>query len=566
MSSSSTARDFSTAGLTVQPSRQQLTRRWHLFSLPIAALVLVPLLVIFSGWLSAETDIWRHLAETVLADLIVNTLVLLLGVMTGVLLLGVSLAWLTTMCDFPGRRFFDWALMLPLALPAYVLAFVFLGLLDFSGPVQGLLRNWFGPHGYWFPEVRSTGAVILVMVLVLYPYVYMLARTAFLTQGRGTLDAARILGLSPWRSFFRIALPMARPAIAAGTALALMETLADFGTVAVFNYDTFTTAIYKTWFGLFSLQAASQLASLLLLFVASILIFERRFRGQARYAESSRGGRPHRIQLNGWRAWLVTVFASFVFLSAFALPLMQLLAWSWEIVREELDPRYFDLVLNTLMLGISAAFVTVTGALLLAFARRYQNNGLTGPAVTIATLGYALPGSVLAVGIMLTFTGVDNFIQSIARSFGIDSLGPVLTGTIFALLLAYLVRFLAVAYGPLESTLGRIRHSLPEAARSLGATPKRVLTRVYLPLLSPGILTALLLVTVDVMKEMPATLLLRPFGWDTLAVRIYELTSEGEWQRAALPATTLVLAGLLPVILLVIRSARTASVQGIEKP
>jgi iron(III) transport system permease protein len=400
------------------------------------------------------------------------------------------------------------------------------------------------------------------MVLVLYPYVYMLARTAFLTQGRGTLDAARILGLGPWGAFLRVALPMARPAIAAGTALALMETLADFGTVAVFNYDTFTTAIYKAWFGLFNLQAASQLASLLLLFVAMLLLVERRFRGRRGYAESSRGGRPTRFQLTGWRAWLASCFAALVFSVAFALPVLKLLAWSWDIVREDIDQRYLVLVENTLMLGISAAMVTVTGALLLAFARRYQRHGVTGPSISIATLGYALPGSVLAVGIMLTFTGIDNFFHSIARSIGFDDAAPVLTGTIAALLLAYLVRFLAVAFGPVESTLGRIRKSLPEAARILGASPRQVLQRVYLPLLSPGILSALLLVAVDVMKEMPATLLLRPFGWDTLAVRIYELTSEGEWQRAALPATTLVLVGLLPVILLVIRSSRTANLAG----
>jgi iron(III) transport system permease protein len=542
--------------------RYLLTQHWQLISLPIAGLVLLPLLVIFSGWLTPETDIWRHLAETVLGDLITNTGVLLLGVMAGVLLLGVSLAWLTSMCHFPGQRFFDWALMLPLALPAYVLAFVFLGLFDFSGPFQSVLRNWFGPRGYWFPEVRSTGGVILVMVLVLYPYVYMLARTAFLTQGRGTLDAARMLGLGPWGAFLRVALPMARPAIAAGTALALMETLADFGTVAIFNYDTFTTAIYKAWFGLFNLQAASQLASLLLLFVAMILLFERRFRGRARYAESTRSGLPYRFTLTGWRAHLATGFATLVFSISFALPLLQLLAWSWDIISDDLDPHYLNLVQNTLILGISAAFVTVTGALLLAFARRYQRHGLTRPAISIATLGYALPGSVLAVGIMLTFTGIDNFFQSIARSIGYDVVGPVLTGTIAALLLAYLVRFLAVAFGPVDSTLERIRSSLPEAARILGAAPHQVLMRVYLPLLSPGILSAMLLVTVDVMKEMPATLLLRPFGWDTLAVRIYELTSEGEWERAALPATTLVLAGLLPVILLVIRSARPAGMTG----
>jgi iron(III) transport system permease protein len=549
---------------SVPSHRYRIARRWQLVSLPIAGLVLLPLLVIFSGWLHPESEIWRHLAETILADLVINTIILLLGVMFGVLFLGVSLAWLTSMCRFPGQRFFDWALMLPLALPAYVLAFVFLGLLDFSGPVQGQLRTWFGPS-FWFPAVRSTGGVIVVMVLVLYPYVYMLARSAFLTQGRGTLDAARILGLGPWATFFRVTLPMARPAIVAGTSLALMETLADFGTVAIFNYDTFTTAIYKAWFGLFNLQAASQLASLLLLFVALTLFSERRLRGRARYDENTRGGRPVRIVLNGRNAWLATLFAGLIFSFAFLFPLIQLAFWSWEIITEDLDKRYLTLVANTVTLGISAAFVTIIGAMLLAFARRYSRNTITRSATTIGTLGYALPGSVLAVGIMLTFTGIDNFLQSMLRGFGVDAAGPILTGTIAALLLAYLVRFLAVAFGPIDSSLERIRSSLPEAARSLGAKPVMVLRRVYLPLLSPGILSAMLLVTVDVMKEMPATLLLRPFGWDTLAVRIYEMTSEGEWERAALPAITLVLAGLLPVILLVIRSSKSTTVAASTK-
>ena len=540
--------------------RFRIARRWQLVSLPIAGLVLLPLLVIFSGWLHPESEIWRHLAETILADLVINTLILLLGVMFGVLLIGVSLAWLTSMCRFPGQRFFDWALMLPLALPAYVLAFVFLGLLDFSGPVQGQLRAWLGPTGFWFPAVRSTGGVIVVMVLVLYPYVYMLARSAFLTQGRGTLDAARILGLDPWATFFRVALPMARPAIVAGTSLALMETLADFGTVAIFNYDTFTTAIYKAWFGLFNLQAASQLASLLLLFVALTIYGERHLRGRAKFHENTRGGRPSRISLKGRNAWLASLFAGLIFSFAFLLPVIQLAMWCWEVISEDLDMRYLELVANTVLLGISAAVVTIIGAMLLAFARRYSRNTVTHSATTIATLGYALPGSVVAVGIMLTFTGVDNFLQSMLRGFGIDDPGPLLTGTIAALLLAYLVRFLAVAFGPIDSSLERIRHSLPEAARSLGATPAMVLTRVYLPLLSPGMLSAMLLVTVDVMKEMPATLLLRPFGWDTLAVRIYEMTSEGEWERAALPAITLVLAGLLPVMLLVLRSRKSVTV------
>ncbi len=539
------------------PGLARFVRRhsWRLLSLPLALLVALPLMVLFSGWMQAENEVWQHLARTVLGELVLNTLVLLAGVAVGVLLTGVGLAWLTAMCEFPGRRLFDWALMLPLAIPAYVLAFVALGLFDFSGPVQSALRDWFGRGGYWFPEVRSAGGVIAVMVLVLYPYVYMLSRAAFLTQGRGTLDAARILGLGPWGAFFRVALPMARPAIVAGASLALMETLADFGTVAVFNYDTFTTAIYKAWFGLFNLQAAAQLASLLLLFVAATLIAERRLRGRARFHESSRSSTARRFPLSGWRGWMATFACALVLLPAFVLPMGQLLAWAWQSVGAELDGRYLDLVVNTLSLGASAGLVTVSGALLLAFARRYGKDGLTRGAVRTATLGYALPGSVLAVGVMLSFTGIDNFLRSLLHAASLDYQGQLLTGSIAALLLAYLVRFLAVAFGPVDSGLERIRPSLSEAARSLGAASRELLRRVYLPLLRPGLLTALLLVMVDVMKEMPATLLLRPFGWDTLAVRIYELTSEGEWERAALPAVTLVLAGLLPVILLVRKTA-----------
>lgn len=529
---------------------------WTLASLAVAFVVALPLLVIFSGWLHPQNEVWQHLASTVLQDLVVNTLVLMAGVGAGVLVLGVGLAWLTSLCEFPGRRFFDWALMLPLAIPAYVLAFVAIALLDFTGPVQTTLREVFGADGYWFPDIRSTGGVITVMALVLYPYVYMLSRSAFLAQGRSPLDAARSLGLGPWRAFFRVALPMARPAIIAGLSLALMETLADFGTVAVFNYDTFTTAIYKAWFGLFNLQAASQLASLLLLVVALALTGERLMRGRARFHELSGAGRPVRFRLTGGRAWLASGAAGLVFTVAFVAPVGQLLLWAWGIVRADLDPRYWQLLWNTLSLGASAAVVTVTGALLLVFAKRFGKGAVNAGAVSVATLGYALPGSVLAVGIMLVFTGMDNFLASVGHIFSPEGGAPMLTGTIAALLLAYLIRFLAVAFGPTDSAMERIRPSLPEAARSLGARPAQIFREVYLPLLRPGILTALLLVMVDVMKEMPATLLLRPFGWDTLAVRIYEMTSEGEWERAALPAITLVAAGLLPVMILVWRSAR----------
>ncbi|HSX70088.1 MAG TPA: iron ABC transporter permease [Pseudomonas sp.] len=529
-------------------------RRWYPIAFAIAALVLLPLSVLALSWHEVDGEIWRHLWDTQMPRLLGNTLVLVLGVGVGVTLLGVSLAWLTSLCEFPGRRWLDWALMLPFAIPAYVLAFVFIGLFDFAGPVQSLLREWFGT-GIRFPRVRSTGGVILVLVLVFYPYVYLLARSAFLAQGRGLLEAARVLGQSPWQAFWRVALPMARPAIGAGLALAIMETLADFGAVAVFNFDTFTTAIYKTWYGFYSLSSATQLASLLLLAVMLVLYGERRARGASRPAsERPRGAALYRLR--GWKAFAASAWCGLVFACAFVVPLLQLLAWFWQRGRFDLDERYAGLILHTLSLGGLAALITVAVALLLAFARRQAPTRPIRSAVSLANLGYALPGSVLAVSIMLAFSFLDRELV-IPLSTWLGGAGkPLLLGSLFALLLAYLVRFMAVAYGPLESSLARIRPSLPQAARSLGVSGPALFLRVYLPLLLPGALSAALLVFVDVLKEMPATLLMRPFGWDTLAVRIFEMTSEGEWARAALPALTLVLVGLLPVIGLIRRSAR----------
>jgi len=528
--------------------------RWYPVTFSVAALVLLPLSVLLFSWYEIDSGIWAHLWETQMARLLGNTVVLLLGVGVGVTLLGVSLAWLTSLCEFPGRRWLDWALMLPFAIPAYVLAFVFIGLLDFAGPVQTLAREWLG-SSVRFPPVRSTGGVILVLVLVFYPYVYLLARSAFIAQGKGLMEAARVLGQSPWQAFWSVALPMARPAIGAGLALAMMETLADFGAVSVFNFDTFTTAIYKTWYGFFSLTSATQLASLLLLAVALVLYGERRARGISRPA-NDRVRSAALYHLRGLKALAASGWCLLVFLCAFVIPVLQLLVWLWQRGRFDLDERYLGLILHTLYLGGMAALITVAVALLLAFARRQAPVRSIRGAVALANLGYALPGSVLAVSIMLAFSYLDRELV-IPLSGWLGGAGkPILLGSIGALLLAYLIRFMAVAFGPLESSLARIRPSLPQASRSLGVGGPRLFFRVYLPLLLPGTLSAALLVFVDVLKEMPATLLMRPFGWDTLAVRIFEMTSEGEWARAALPALSLVLVGLLPVILLIRRSAK----------
>ncbi|MCW3147557.1 iron ABC transporter permease [Stutzerimonas stutzeri] len=528
--------------------------RWYPITFAVAALVLLPLSVLLFSWHDIDREIWSHLWDTQLPRLLGNTLALLLGVSVGVTVLGVSLAWLTTLCEFPGRRWLDWALMLPFAIPAYVLAFVFIGLLDFAGPVQTLAREWFG-SAIRFPRVRSTGGVIVVLVLVFYPYVYLLARSAFLAQGRGLMEAARVLGQSPWQAFWTVALPMARPAIGAGLALAMMETLADFGAVSVFNFDTFTTAIYKTWYGFFSLTSATQLASLLLLAVMLVLYGERRARGAARPA-NERARTAALYRLRGLKAFAASAWCALVFLCAFIVPVLQLLVWFWQRGRFDLDERYAGLILHTLYLGGLAALITVSVALLLAFARRQAPVRAIRSAVGLANLGYALPGSVLAVSIMLAFSYLDRHMV-VPLSAWLGGAGkPILLGSLGALLLAYLIRFMAVAFGPLESSLARIRPSLPQASRSLGVGGPALFLRVYLPLLLPGTLSAALLVFVDVLKEMPATLLMRPFGWDTLSVRIFEMTSEGEWARAALPALTLVLVGLLPVILLIRRSAR----------
>jgi iron(III) transport system permease protein len=529
-------------------------RLWQLASFAIAGMVAAPIVIVMLSWLSPAGDVWRHLAQTVLGELLQNTMVLMLGVGFGVFVLGTALAWLIAMCEFPGRRFFDWALMLPLAMPAYVLAFVAVAMLDFSGPLQSAARALFG-DGMWFPPIRSAGGIVAVMIFAFYPYVYMLARAAFLAQGHRMLETGRVFGLTPWAAFLRVALPMARPAIAAGVALALMEALADFGAVSVFNYDTFTTAIYKSWQGLFSLPAAAQLASLLLLFVALGLFGERQLRGRARYHVTGKPGHDKRYRLAGGRALTASLICVLVLSLAFLIPFGQLIVWVWSTAAEDLDFRYLNFFLNTIFLGTAAALVTTFCALLLAYTYRLKPDRLVRGAVRFATLGYALPGSVLAVGIMVSFVWFDQWIMESLQSFWGISLAPVLTGTLAALLLAYGVRFMAVAHGPIDSGFERIRPSLWQAARSLGASNWEILWRVSLPLLRTGLMSAGLLVFVEVMKEMPATLLLRPFGWDTLAIRVFEMTSEGQWERAALPAVTLILTGLVPVLLLVRRSS-----------
>ena len=524
---------------------------WRLFPFLVAALVLIPVGTVLSSFFAPASDIWQHLVETTLAGLLINTFWLVLGVASGTALLGVSLAWFTGVCEFPGRKFFSWALLLPLAIPAYVTAFVALGLFDYIGPVQTALRAWLESDLSWFPEVRSRIGVIIVMILAFYPYVYLLTRNAFLTQGKRSLEAAQSLGFNRTQGFFKLALPMARPWIAGGVMLALMETLADFGTVAVFNYDTFTTAIYKAWFGMFSLTAASQLASLLIVIVFVMMVVEQQFRSRMRYAENRQSARVERIQLAGWRPWLLTGFASSILFFAFLLPVAQLGIWAASVFAQDFDERYIEFLWHSLLLSAFAAVLTCSVALLVVYAARRYPDPATRAAVRIATIGYALPGAVLAVGIFIPVAWLDNRLSEIALGLFNMETGLLIQGTLFTMLIAYMTRFLAVSHSPIDSAMQRITTSIDEAAMGLGLNGWAMLRRVHLPILKGGIFTAATLVFVDVMKEMPITLMTRPFGWDTLAVRIFEMTSEGAWEQAALPAVALVLAGLLPIILFV---------------
>ena len=542
-----------TGSLPATIQRQQRTSLlWRLGLGAIALVMSIPVLVVVFSLAQPFSAVWQHLVDTVLADYIVNSLLLMLGVGGGTLVLGVSAAWLTALCEFPGRRFFNWALLLPMAMPAYIIAYTYTGLLDFTGPVQTALREAFGwGYGdYYFPEIRSLGGAICMLSLVLYPYVYLLSRVAFAEQSTALLEASRTLGKGPWQTLFQVALPMARPALAAGLSLALMETLADYGTVDYFGVSVFTTGIFRTWYGLGELQAAAQLASLLLLFVFLLVVLERISRRRMRFYNVGTRKHPTRIVLSGWRGMLCCALASVILLGGFLLPAGQLLAWAAANWQDTVDGTFFALAGNSFLLAAIAAVCCLLVALVLGYGRRLHPGRLETGAVRIAGMGYAIPGTVIAVGVLLPLAWLDNRIDSFMRdSFNIST-GLMLSGTLVALVFAYVVRFLSVSLQTVESGLEKIKPGIDESARSLGNTSAQVLRRVHLPMLRGSLLTALLLVFVDVLKELPTTLILRPFNFNTLAVRTYELASDERLADAATPALAIVLIGLLPVILL----------------
>lgn len=552
--SSTQADELSGPARAAAPPRARRTPAWAWLSVVAAGLIAAPILSVLVTALTPGGGSWLHLSRTVLPDLLVNSVLLavLVGVMAAVM--GAVAAWLVAACAFRGRFLLEVALLLPLAMPAYVCGYAYVWLLDVAGPVQSTIRDMTGLRWgeYWFPEIRSLPGAALMLAAVLYPYVYLLCRGAFLTQSVCLLEASRTLGHGLPRTFLHVALPMARPALAGGIALVLMETLADFGTVQHFAVRTFTTGIYDAWFGLADRPAAAQLAASLMGLVALLLLLERVSRGGRRFHTTTTRSPPLRpVQLTGWKEWAAIAACAVPVLLGFVVPAGTLLALMLEAGNPFEARRVVPYAVNSLTLAAIAAVLAVLVAALLAWAQRLHPSPVRATANRVASLGYAVPGSVIAVGALVPFAVFDNALDAWMRaSFGIST-GLLLSGSIAALVFAYLVRFLGVALSAVESGLTRIKPSLFAAARVLGRKPGAAVREVELPLAKGALLTAAVLVFVDTMKELPATLIVRPFDFDTLAVRVHNLASDERLAEASTAALLIVAVGLLPVVGLV---------------
>ena len=526
---------------------------WRPSIVGTALILSLPILTIAFSVFEPPGENWQHLKDTVLPEYLGNSLLLTFGVGSGTLLIGVSTAWLTAMCRFPGKNLFVWLLLLPMAMPAYIVAYTYTGMFDFAGPVQTTIRDWTGwrYQEYYFPQIRSMGGAIAMLSLVLYPYVYLLGRSTFLEQSVGVMEVSRTLDCGPWTVFYRVALPLARPAIVAGLSLALMETLADYGTVAYFGLGVFTTGIFRTWFGLGDYTSAAKLAALLMLFVFALIIMERVSRNKAQYHNSSgKLTRFSEYRLQGFKAWGAFAICAIPIFLGFFLPAAQLSLWAMETWSEMVDDRFFELIRNSFLLGLGAALISVILALFLGYGKRILPGKTTIVSIRTASIGYAIPGTVIAVGVIIPFAWLDVRIDAFMKSsFGISS-GLFFSGTIVAVMFAYVVRFLAISLQTVESGLDKIKPSMDDAARSLGYRPRETLFKIHIPLMKSSTLTALMIVFVDVMKELPATLILRPFDFNTLAVRAFELASDERLADSSTAALTIVIVGLLPVIFL----------------
>ena len=524
---------------------------WPYLTTGLALLFSIPIITIAITIFSPGGDVWSHLSSTVLPDYLKNSFWLMVWVGAGVLVLGVGTAWLVTMYRFPGSRVLTWLLILPMAVPAYLMAYTYTDFLSFTGPLQSHLRSltgW-GYGDYWFPNIRSLGGAAGLMSFVFYPYVYLLTRSAFLEQSSSQLEAARSLGSGMTEVFFRIALPLARPSIAAGAALVLMETLNDFGTVDYFGIQTFTTGIYRTWFGLGERVAAAQLSACLMFFILMLILLERWSRRQIRGSESRdrRYGRLTQIDLTGWKKWTASALCFLPVIMGFVLPVLILLNLFFQDPGSAIDERFVRFTFNSVSVALLAGGAALGAAVVLAYGVRLNPTWVTQTSARIGSMGYAIPGSVIAVGLLIPFGLADRWIGDLAgRLFGVSP-GLLLSGTLFALIFAYVVRFLAVAYQSVEAGLGNVTRSMDEAASGLGSSYSGILRRIHIPMISGSLLTALLLVMVDVLKELPATLIVRPFNFDTLAVQVYRLASDERLAESSGAALVIVLVGLIPV-------------------
>jgi len=535
--------------------------RWGAATLAVALFVATPLIAVAAIALTPAPDIWRHLYNTVLFGYVERTVTLIAGIGAGTLVIGTGTAWLVTMCRFPGRGLFNWALVLPLAVPTYILAFVFTDQLEYAGAVQGTLRDLFGwrnRQDYWFPEIRSMGGAVTVMTLVLYPYVYLLARAAFLEQSVCVLEVSRTLGKTAWQSFWSVALPLARPAIVVGMTLAMMEALNDFGTVDFFGVKTFTAGIYDVWLNMDSISGAAQLASVLMIFVVVLVVLERMARrGQRYHHTSTKIQALPSYRLTGARAVFAILFCALPILLGFVLPASVLVSYAVVFFDVTLKANYLAITLNSISLSMGAAVIAVAIGLVLAYGLRMGSGPLPRAAVRFASIGYAVPGAVLAIGVIVPMAGLDNAIDAFSeRVFGLST-GLLFSGTVVAILYGYLARFLALSFGTVEAGLSKVSRNMDGAARTLGATPMQAMARVHFPLVRTSLMTAGLLVFVDCMKELPITIILRPFGYDTLATFVFQYASDELFEESALGALTIVAAGLIPVIILALTTLRT---------
>lgn len=536
-----------------QSSRVGKTRILDFLAYGIAATCLLPMLAVVLAAFTGGTDTIVHLANTVLPRYTITTLIMVTSVALGTFAIGTGAAWLVTMTRFPGQRLLEIVLVLPLAFPAYVMAYAYTHVLDHPGIVQTVLRDvtgW-GPRDYWFPEIRSVGGASVMLILVLYPYVYLLARAAFLQQSASGFLVARTLGNSAFGAFFKVSLPMARPAIAAGVLLAVMETIADFGTVAFFGVQTFATGIFTSWFSLGDRGASAQLALGLLSFALILAVLERSQRGGAKYHQAGNSHvTPQQIDLKGWHAAFAMILCAIPVILGFVLPVIILALMSVDSEQDLFSRRYVDFLQNSVTLAGTAAIITVAAAICIGFYQRLKPGRASGTAGYIARLGYAVPGGVIAVGLLVPFAAFDNALDAWMRATFDISTGLLVTGSIWLLVIAYMVRFMAAALGAYEGGQSMVHANMDSASRSLGQTPISTLLKVHLPILTPSLLTALLIVFVDVMKELPATLIMRPFNFDTLAVQAYRLASDERLEGAAVPSLVIVAVGLLPVLLI----------------